>query len=452
MPIADKTTTALAAYARAIYTRPASPAQTEAILDRVIDTLACMAAAAHEEHTLPLRRAILDAAGAGPCPVLFGGSHAPVAAATVNSFLARYLDWNDTYIGKNGGHPSDIIAGALTAGVWAGKSGDETLRAIAAGQHVMLELCDAADAMARGWDHATYVGLAATVAIGLALDLDEERLGHAIAMTAVANNMLVSRSGKISTWKGFASPAAVRTAFENCLLARAGATGPDPIFEGDNGFINRISGPLAPTLDATRDRSGDTHLKPYQAVYHAQAPIELALRLREEIMAEHGESPEAGFVDRIHVTTYAFGIKHAADGASKWKPETAETADHSIPFMTAMALATGKADHAALEAAIRDEKILALTARVSISADEAMSASFPRLSPTRLLVRAGGRTFTAEVEAHRGHVSRPLTSADIDAKLVGAATPSIGAARALAWAARLRDMPRATTIRDLLVP
>ena len=103
------------------------------------------------------------AGGQGACPVLFAGATALTQAATANSYLSRCLDWNDTYIGKNGGHPSDIIAGAMTTGAWAGKNGDRILRAIAAGTHAMMDLCDSADAMSRGWDHATYVGLAATI-------------------------------------------------------------------------------------------------------------------------------------------------------------------------------------------------------------------------------------------------------------------------------------------------
>jgi 2-methylcitrate dehydratase len=451
LPLSDKLTSSLSAFAHAVFARPLTDAQADNIAGRVIDTLACMAAAAHEGATKPVVQALMLAGGQGACPVLFAGATALTQAATANSYLSRCLDWNDTYIGKNGGHPSDIIAGAITTGAWAGKNGDRILRAIAAGTHAMMDLCDSADAMSRGWDHATYVGLAATIANGLLLDL-EEQLGHAIAMTAVSNNVLVSRYGKISTWKSLASPAAVRTAIENCLLARAGATGPDPVFEGDNGFMNRISGLLAPELDAARDRTGDTHLKPYQAVYHAQAPIELALRLRDEIMAGHGSPPEAGFVDRAHVTTYSFGIKHAADNAAKWKPETPETADHSIPFLVALALARGGVDHASLAGAINDEKVLALTARVSISADAEMDATFPQRSPAKLLVRAGGRTFIAEVPAHKGNVTRPLAREEIDAKLVGAATPAIGEARASEWTLALRGMAKAATIDALLRP
>ena len=105
-----------------------------------------------------------------------------------------------------------------------------------------------------------------------------------------------------------------------------------------------------------------------------------------------------------------------------------------------------------LTAGDSDEKVLALTARVSIAADAAMDATFPRCSPARILVRAGGRSFMAEVPAHKGNVTRPLAREEIDAKLVGAATPAIGEARASEWTLALRGMAKAATIDALLRP
>ncbi len=448
----DRVTAALVDFAFAMKARAPDAAQRRALVDRVVDILACAAAAAREPEIAGVGRAVREHAGAGDRDVLLHGK-APLAEAVfLNSFMVRYLDWNDTYIGKNGGHPSDIFAGALTVAGALRKSGDDALRAIAAGQHVMLDLCDSADAFARGWDHATYTGLAATVAIGLLFDLDRSQLASAISLTAVSNNMLISRSGKIATWKGLAAPAALRAAFNNCVLARAGVTGPDPVFEGDFGFERHVSGPLAPELDARRDRTGDTHLKLFPAVYHAQAPIELGLRLRARLIGALGAQPSAALVDRIDVTTYAFALKWAADGANKWRPANRETADHSLPFMLAMALVRGDVDHDNLGAAIHDPAIVALTQKVAVVADADMSAKWPKLSPARVRVSAGGQVFEEEALAHTGHVTRPMASETLDGKLVAAATPAIGEARARAWAARARQMADAPDIAGLLAP
>ena len=68
------------------------------------------------------------------------------------------------------------------------------------------------------------------------------------------------------------------------LLARAGITGPAPIFEGEKGFEKLVSGPL----DDFRLSKDDfmivkTSIKFWPAEYHSQSAIEAALKLRTQI-------------------------------------------------------------------------------------------------------------------------------------------------------------------------
>lgn len=419
--------------------------ETRAMTMRVMDSLACAIAAAGSQEDAALRALPGMAERDGPCTLVGGGAASLEGAAFINACLIRQLDWNDTYVGKNGGHPSDFFAGALAAAEFAGRNGHDALRAIAIGNHLMLDMCDAANAIARGWDPSVFVAFGASLSIALALDLDPPQIAQALTLTALNAPMLMGRVGKSSNWKGVASAYAVRGALFSTLLARAGRTGPDPVFEGEYGFAPRVSGPLDLELDARRDRTGESSIKFYPAIYHAQGPLELALAL-------HGEAAGAGPIESVDVDIYDFALRYIADTPEKWEPRNHETADHSLPFMMAHALAHGAFAPGCLRETLWDDDVRALARRVRVNADDAFSAAFPHRPSSRVTVRAAGGVFARETHAPMGHALRPLAYNDVRAKFIGAAGASIGADKAAEWADRIGAMAKAPRIGPLLRP
>ncbi len=440
----DSITRAIVDFAFASYARPLDAPRRDALTARVMDVMGCAIAASEDAEVRRVAAALGFSREAGPCTALGLGRGPVETAAFLNGMMVRFHDWNDTYVGRNGGHPSDIIAAALAAGEEAGSSGDEVLRAIGAGQHLMLDMCDGSNALARGWDHATYVGIAATVAVGLLRGLNPAQFAHAMSMITAANNMLLARSAKVSAWRSLASPQALRNALFVTALAKADVSGPDPVFEGRLGFLEVVCGDLHLAPDPARERSGDTHLKRFPAVFHAQAPCEIALDMRAEL------GPDVlAQIDEIEVATHAFAIHWAGSIPALWEPENRETADHSIPFMVALALLRGEVHHHYIEAGIHDDAVRALTRRVRVVEDPAHSAAWPKQAPARITVLAGGRRFERELIAGLGHAARPLRHDQRADKLIDNATPVIGLERAQAWAetlagfAELRDVSAA---------
>jgi 2-methylcitrate dehydratase len=432
--------------------RDLAPHQITALVDRIVDSLACGILGSAEPQVRQISDTLLGLGGAAQCALMGGGRTSVENAAYLNGLSIRYFDWNDTYIGKNGGHPSDLLSTALAVGELAGKSGLDVLRAFCAGQHFMLDLCDAADAYARGWDYTTYTGIAGTVVAGILLDLTSEQLSHAIAMTIVSGNMLIGRSGRISTWKGLAAPHAVRNAVFSALLARAGVTGPSPVFEGEYGFIRRVSGPLELELNISRDRTADTNLKRFPAVYHAQGAIEVALTLHERMFRSLEPPLALHEIDEVVVETYSFGVKWAGEGADKWRPTNRETADHSIPFLVGLVLSRGHLDGEELESSIDDQAVLALTQRVRIVADAGFSAQWPDRAPTRVTIHSARGRFSDEISAPFGHRTKPMPSAMIDAKFRDVATAAIGDKAADGWLQRLRGFAGLESVAHVLAP
>ncbi len=451
LAIEDDLVASIVAFAFRAYRRPLTPASSRALTTRILDALGCAVAACREPEVQAVARAI-GAGEKGLCSILLNGEGGAGEAAFLNGMMLRYNDWNDTYVGQNGGHPSDLIPVALAAGQHAGKSGDETLRALSAGHHIMLDLCDGSNALARGWDHATYVGLAAVIVAGLLFGLDERQLANALAIVAASNNMLLARAGKVSTWRSLAAPHAARNALFIAALAKASVSGPDPVFRGEQGFLESVSGAMTLELDPARDRSGDSHLKMYPAVFHAQAPIELALAVRRELVARHADAILAAQIESVEVATHAFAIRWAASRPVLWRPQNRETADHSIPFMVALALLRGDVSHRRIETALRDEEVMALTARVKVVEDAGYTRRWPREAPARLIVTTRKKRRIEEIEAGLGHAVRPLPDADRTRKLVTNATDVVGAARAAAWAEKLETFARLETLNGVLSP
>lgn len=410
-----------------------SPEEIGNLTLRLADSMACAAGARRSPEAETLGASFIVAEGSAT--LIGGGRSSMEDAAFYNSWLIRKLDWNDTYISKNGGHPSDFFGAVLALGECEGATGHDVLRAMGVGIHVMLDFCDAANALARGWDPSTYVAIGATAAFAALLQLPPTPTANALAMTTVSRNMLMARTGRVSGWKAIASAAAVRDCLFHIAMARRGLEGPDPAFSGEFGFERMISGPLPLDLDAGRDRSGDTQLKFFPAIYHAQGPLEAALALHREL--------RGAAIENVSVAIYDFAIRYTADTPDKWDPSNLETADRSLPFLVAHALLRGEYSTQGLRQSLDDQHVRALAKTVKVSSSPEFSARWPQATPSRITVQAAGRVHTQEIDYILGHSRRPLGWQDVHAKFVAAA----GAEQAERWLEVLKgfaSLPRLT--------
>lgn len=448
-PPSDKLLARIVDFAVAKGARALSEAETQATTMRVMDSLACAIAAANDSEIASLKALPGALSPDGPCTLIGGGRATLEGATFLNACLIRQFDWNDTYVGKNGGHPSDFFSATLAAAEYAGRNGHDTLRAISIGNHLLLDLCDAANAISRGWDPSVFVAFGASLSMALALDMKPAQIAQALTLTALNAPMLMGRVGKASTWKGVASAVSVRQALFDVLLARAGRTGPDPVFEGAYGFAPLISGPLNLELDALRDRTGDSSIKFFPAIYHAQGPIELALQLHEDL-AQAGCA--GATISDAQVDIYDFALRYVADTTDKWRPQNHETADHSLPFMVAHILIHGAFGPQCLHATLHDERVRDLAARVRVEDDDSFSAAFPGSPSSRITIKTGDRIFSRETRAPIGHSLRPLSMIDVRRKFINAAMRAMSEEKANEWADRLERFGDANDVGALLKP
>jgi 2-methylcitrate dehydratase len=416
-PLADR----LAAYADSLRYDDLDGATVERVKSHVIDTLGCGIAAFDERPVRVCREVALAHAG-GVARVIGTKRRAtPELAAFANGAAFRYYDLNDVYVGRFAGHPSDHIAACLAVAEAERASAAELITAIVLAYEINCRLIDALDIGSRGWDPPVLSLPAVALAAGKLMKLSPNRLIQAVNI-AVNDHIAMgqTRAQTNSDWKGLADAEAGRNAVFAATLARGGITGPAPIFEGRKGFFQLVSGPSDVDVDSFGRRGvpfkiHQCGMKPYPAVVYAQTAIAAGIAVAKE----------AGALDRIatiEIATTRRGYQQAGSDPEKWTPENRDTADHSLPYITARAMFDGDIDNGSYEPGkLRDPRIVALMRKITVNEDPALTARTSASTvPTRITaVLADGRRIVREVDDVPGFVGRPMSRTDIERKVRG---------------------------------
>ncbi len=405
MPEVDR----LAAFASGA-TYDALPAEVVAALSlHVLDAIACALGALGKGPTIAVRRFTDLLGGAPSCALVGGGRTAPDRAAFYNGALVRYLDFNDAFLAPGETcHPSDSFAAVLAACETAGTGGKDLLAALAVAYQVQCRLSEAAPVRRRGFDHTVQLAYGAAAGCARALRLTPAQTAAAVSIAGTALNALrVTRTGRLSHWKGLAAPHAAAGALAAALLAREGITGPAELFEGNKGFREALAGPFS--IEWEKEGLSAvlaTSLKRYDAEIHSQSCIEALLWLRAE------RSLRAEDLDAIEVDVFdvAFQIIGGGEEGEKTHVRTREDADHSLPYLLAVALLDGRVGPQQFAPArIAAADVQTLLSKIRIRPDAALSRRFPAEMPCRLIaVLADGQRLVREQADYEGFRSRPM--------------------------------------------
>jgi 2-methylcitrate dehydratase len=376
---------------------------------RVLDALGCALGALDAPPVRAISAQLDDFGGRELCTLIGGGRSAPDRAALYNGALVRYLDFNDSYFAPGETcHPSDNLAPVLAAAEYAGASGHELLTALAVAYQVQCRLSDEAPVRAKGFDHTTQGSYAAAAGAAKALRLREPETANAVAIAGTALNALrVTRTGALSQWKGLAYPFTAFASVEAAFLAARGITGPAEVFEGNKGFMDSIAGGFE--IDWEREdleRVRRTFLKRFNAEIHSQSALEALLELREAYRLDPAD------VERIELETFqvAYDIIGGGEEGGKKEIGTKEEADHSLPYLLAVALLDGQVmpEQFAPERIVQPD-VQELLRRVEVRPAADLSARFPAEHACRLRLRlADGTTLTAEKHDYHGFITRPM--------------------------------------------
>jgi 2-methylcitrate dehydratase len=413
-PLAEQ----LARYAADLHFTDINPATVERVKAHVIDALGC-GIAAFDERPVRASRAIALAEGTGAATVIGTPLRTSSELATfTNGAAVRYLDLNDVYASPAGAvHPSDHVAPCLALAETERANGAELITAIAIAYEVNCRLADLSDAMTRGWDAPVFSLPAVALAAGKLMKLPFDQLIQAVNL-AVNDHIPMgqTRTQANSDWKGLADAEAGRNAVFAAILARGGVTGPEPIFEGRKGFFALVSAPAEASLGAFGGRGGSflihqCGMKAYPAVVYGQTAIVAAIAVAKEV-------GNLDSVRGVEIATSRRGFEQAGRDREKWSPKNRDTADHSLPYITARAMLDGDISNDSYAAdRLRDSRVLSLMGKTTVKEDPAFAASGGNAPPTRVTaVLDDGRRIAHQVDDMPGFPGKPMTRADVERK------------------------------------
>jgi 2-methylcitrate dehydratase len=390
---------------------------------RVLDSLGCAIGALSGQPVNSARKLESEFGGSPMCTMIGGGKTAPDRAAFVNGALVRYLDFNDSFLAKGETcHPSDNLASVLAASEHADASGKEFLVALAVAYQVQCRLSEVAPVRDRGFDHVTQGAYAVAAGVSKALGLDAVKTANAIAISGASLNALrVTRTGKLSNWKGLAYPFMASCALHGAFLAKEGITGPLEVFEGNKGFMESVAGRFE--IDWSKENLemvNRTILKKYNAEVHSQSAIECVLSLRND------EGIKAQDVDSIRVTIFdvAYNIIGGGNEGEKKLVRTKEEADHSLPYILSAALIDGKVTPEQYNPKrMMESDVQALLKRVHVNPSKEFSDRFPNAMPVEITIQLkSGKAITKALDDYEGFLTRPMTIASAIAKFTSLAS------------------------------
>jgi 2-methylcitrate dehydratase len=338
----------------------------------------------------------------------------PDTAAFANSVMIRFLDYNDTHGAVAGvGHPSDYIPAAMARIGEQEITGELALRAILVGYEVFCRLAEATRLGVERIDHVLNGAVASAAAAAVANGLSRQRTRQALSLAVTANlSLQATRLGELSMWKGCAAGNACRNGVFAAELAAAGLTGPPAPFTGRGGLFQVTGGePDMRWLSAAdRPAIAGCHIKRFPSGYFSQGAIQAALDLHARL---NGRVPA-----EVRVGTFELGLKVMAGDAQKWHPGTRETADHSIPYVVACALARGTVSHGDLDASqLADAEIRRLLDVLTVEVDAECMAAWPDACMNRVTVTfADGSSDSATVRYYRGHARNPMSDRELEGK------------------------------------
>lgn len=346
-------------------------------------------------------------------------------ASLVSGTLIRCFDINDVLWGRgrkgsDPSHPSGNLSVALACADMVGGGGKEVILGLVLGYEMQIRFVDHAgdpNLWDRGWDHSTTMAFSSASIAARLMNLSETQAAHALALAVTHGCTLGEvRCGQIPMHKASVEAFNCKTGIECALLAQAGLTGPLNVLTGRLGFERAVAGEcdfdamLAPIPDK-QYRIMRSCLKSFPAKGQSQTTIQAAIDVAGE------NEITASEIDEVGVKLYHYALKKPNWDKEKYEPTTRETADHSFPYLVAVALARRKltfeqydADH------FEDATIRKIMANVSLEGDDELTKLFPETMPAEVTVKTSRGIFSKRVDYWRGHPKNPMTDKEVEEK------------------------------------
>jgi 2-methylcitrate dehydratase len=311
----------------------------------------------------------------------------PVQAAFNIGAMIRWLDFNDTWLAAEWGHPSDNLGGILATADWLSRSrianGDTplTMKAVLTAMVKAHEIqgCIALENSFNkvGLDHVVLVKVASTAVVGEMLGLSREEMINAVSLAWVDGQSLRTyrHSPNTGSRKSWAAGDATARGVRLALMAKTGEMGYpsvlsaktwgfyDVLFKGNPFKFQRPYGSYV--MEHVLFKIS------FPAEFHSQTAVEAAMTLNARLAAL-GKS--AADIKKVTIRTHEACIRIID---KKGPLDNPADRDHCIQYMVAVPLLFGRLTAADYEDSVAvDPRIDALRDRIVCVEDPAFTRDY----------------------------------------------------------------------------
>jgi 2-methylcitrate dehydratase len=344
----------------------------------------------------------------------------PVMAAFNIGAIIRWLDFNDTWLAAEWGHPSDNLGGILAVADYLSRVNEAQGRASFTMRDVLTAMIMAHEIQGIialensfnrvGLDHVVLVKVASTAVVAKMLGLNRDEILNAISLAWVDGQSLrtyrhAPNAGSRKSWAaGDATSRAVRLA----MMAQ----------KGEMGYPGALSAPTWGFYDVSFKGKSFTFQRDYgsyvmenvlfkisfPAEFHAQTAVECAVTLHADVKDRLDD------IERIEMTTHESAIRIISKEGLLYNPADR---DHCLQYMSAIGLIFGdlRAEHYEDDVA-SDARIDALREKMTVVEDARYSREYHEpekrsiANAMQVFFKDGSSTQKVDVEYPIGHRRR----------------------------------------------
>ena len=340
----------------------------------------------------------------------------PVKAAFDIGAIVRWLDFNDTWLAAEWGHPSDNLGAILAVADYQSRVKGEsvTVRDILTAMikaHEVQGILALDNSFNRvGLDHVLLVRIASTAVASKMLGCDYDQTLNALSNAWIDGGALRTyrHSPNTGSRKSWAAGDATSRAVRLSLIAKS----------GEMGYATAMSAPVWGFSDVLFGGNEVTLARPldsyvmenilfkisFPAEFHAQTTVECALTLHPNVKDRLDE------IERIEMETQEPGVRIID---KKGPLNNFADRDHCLQYMAAVGLIFGglTADHYT-DAIAKDPRIDAIREKMVVKENESFTKDYYNLdkraigNSIQVFFKDGSSTDRVEVQYPIGHRNR----------------------------------------------
>jgi len=339
----------------------------------------------------------------------------PVQAAFNIGAAIRWLDFNDTWLAAEWGHPSDNLGAILAVADWLSRNGArlvvrDVLTAMIKAHEIQGVIALQNSFNRVGLDHVVLVKVASTAVVAQMLGLSREAIINAVSHAWVDGQSLRTyrHSPNTGSRKSWAAGDATSRAVRLALIAKTGEMGyPSVLTAKTWGFYDVLFRGKAFSFER---RYGSYVMEnvlfkiSFPAEFHAQTAVEAAVLLHQEVKDRLSD------IRKIEIVTHESAIRIIDKKGPLNNPADR---DHCIQYMVAVGLVKGNLTAADYEDGVaRDPRIDALRAKMICVENKRYSRDYldPRkrsiANQLQIFFKDGTKTRKVAVEYPLGHRRR----------------------------------------------